>query len=76
MRTERGKMLAGELYDALDPALVAERNRVRELCQKLNASRDAEEDLRRDLCKQIFGKAVIPCGCSRRSIVTMGPISN
>jgi maltose O-acetyltransferase len=56
MRTERGKMLAGELYDALDPALVAERNRVRELCQKLNASRDAEEDVRRDLCKQIFGK--------------------
>lgn len=56
MRTERDKMLAGELYDALDPALVAKRNRVRELCQKLNASRDADEDLRRDLCKQIFAK--------------------
>jgi maltose O-acetyltransferase len=56
MGTERDKMLAGELYDALDPALVAERNRVRGLCQKLNASRDAEEDLRRDLCKQIFGR--------------------
>jgi maltose O-acetyltransferase len=56
MRTERDKMLAGELYDARDPALVTERHRVRELCQKLNASRDAEEDLRRDLCKQIFAK--------------------
>src|SRR6202040_2183891 len=56
MRTERDKMLAGELYDALDPALVTERSRVRELCQKLNTSRDAEEDLRRDLCKQIFAK--------------------
>src|SRR6202011_3685942 len=43
-------------YDALDPALVTERSRVRELCQKLNTSRDAEEDLRRDLCKQIFAK--------------------
>jgi maltose O-acetyltransferase len=56
MRTERDKMLAGELYDALDPALVAGRNRVRELCQKLNASRDAEGELRRDLCEQIFAK--------------------
>src|SRR5580692_10747364 len=56
MPTERDKMLAGELYDARDPALVAERNRVRELCQKLNASRDVEEELRRGLCKQIFAK--------------------
>jgi maltose O-acetyltransferase len=56
MRTERDKMLAGELYDARDPALVTERNRVRELCQKLNTSRDVEEDLRRDLCNQIFAK--------------------
>lgn len=56
MRTERDKMLAGELYDALDPALVADRYRVRDLCQRLNASRDGEEELRRDLCRQIFGK--------------------
>ena len=55
MRTERDKMLAGELYDALDPALVADRYRVRDLCQRLNASRDEEEELRRDLCRQIFG---------------------
>jgi len=56
MRTERDEMLAGELYDARDSAPVTERNRVRELCQKLNASRDVEEDLRRDLCNQIFAK--------------------
>ena len=56
MRTERDKMLAGELYDALDPALVVDRYRVRDLCQRLNASRDEEEELRRDLCRQIFGK--------------------
>jgi maltose O-acetyltransferase len=55
MRTEREKMLAGELYDALDPELVAARARVRDLCQALNATRDAEEDRRRDLCTQIFG---------------------
>jgi maltose O-acetyltransferase len=56
MRTEREKMLAGELYDALDPDLVADRYRARDLCQKLNASSDADEDLRRVLCKQIFAK--------------------
>lgn len=54
MRTEREKMLAGELYDALDPELVADRYRVRDLCQKLNASNDADEVFRRILCKQIF----------------------
>jgi len=56
LRTEREKMLAGELYDALDPELVADRYRVRDLCQKLNASSDADEELRRKICRQIFGK--------------------
>lgn len=49
-------MLSGELYNALDPDLVADRRRVRDLCQKLNASSEADEELRRTLCKQIFGK--------------------
>lgn len=56
LRTEREKMLAGELYDALDPDLVMDRYQVRDLCSKLNASRDDEEELRRSLCKRIFGK--------------------
>lgn len=56
MRTEREKMLAGELYEALDPDLVAQRYRVRDLCQSLNASSDADEGLRRQLCRDIFGK--------------------
>jgi maltose O-acetyltransferase len=55
MPTEREKMLAGELYDALDPELVAARNRARDLCQSLNASREADQDLRRYLCKELFG---------------------
>ena len=53
-RTEREKMLAGELYDALDPELVAGRSKVRGLCQKLNVSSNADEGLRRQLCRQIF----------------------
>lgn len=56
MPTEREKMLAGQLYDALDPELVAARYRVRELCQQLNAARDSDEQRRRQLCMQIFGK--------------------
>jgi maltose O-acetyltransferase len=43
MRSERGKMLAGELYDALDPELVAARHRARDLCQRLNASREEDQ---------------------------------
>lgn len=54
--SEREKMLAGELYDALDPELVAARNRARDLCQMLNASRETDEAARRYLCTQIFGK--------------------
>ena len=41
MATELEKMLAGELYDPLDPELVRARERARDLCWDLNASRDA-----------------------------------
>jgi maltose O-acetyltransferase len=56
MPTEREKMLAGQLYDTLDPELVAQRYRVRELCQQLNIEQDSNDERRRQLCKQIFGK--------------------
>ena len=56
MRTEREKMLAGELYYALDPELVAARNRARDLCQALNSSREGDQQLRRSICTQLFGK--------------------
>ena len=36
--SERQKMLAGELYDPLDPELVSARERARYLCQLLNAT--------------------------------------
>jgi hypothetical protein len=39
--TERDKMLAGELYDPMDPELVRARDRARDLCQDLNATREA-----------------------------------
>lgn len=55
MTTEREKMLAGELYDALDPELVAARDRARDLCQALNATREAERELRRRILGDLFG---------------------
>ncbi len=56
MSAEREKMLAGEMYDAFDPELAAARSRARDLCQELNATREADQDLRRRLLLQIFGK--------------------
>ena len=41
MRSERDKMLAGELYDPLDPELVRARDRARDLCQDFNATRES-----------------------------------
>ena len=56
MRTEREKMLAGELYDPLDPELVQARNRARDLCQDLNATREADQQRRRQILTELFGK--------------------
>lgn len=54
MRSEREKMLAGELYDPLDAELVAGRERARNLCQDLNATREAEEETRRRILRDLF----------------------
>src|SRR5512132_1107930 len=55
MRSEREKMLGGELYDPLDGELVAARTRARDLCRDLNATREGEEPLRRLILEQLFG---------------------
>ena len=54
MPSEREKMLAGELYDALDPELVAARARARDLCQALNATREGEAEGRRGILRALF----------------------
>ena len=56
MRSERDKMLAGELYDPLDPVLVAGRERARDLCQALNATREGDETARRAILRQLFAR--------------------
>jgi maltose O-acetyltransferase len=55
MRSEREKMLAGELYNPLDPELVCARNRGRDLCQDLNATREGQQEERRRILRELFG---------------------
>jgi maltose O-acetyltransferase len=55
MPSEKEKMLAGELYDPLDPNLVQARDRARDLCQELNATREKEHEARRRILKELFG---------------------
>lgn len=54
MPTEKEKMLAGEAYDPFDPELVAARERARDLCWDLNASRERDQTTRRTLLAQLF----------------------
>ena len=55
MRTELSKMLAGELYDALDPELVHARERASDLCRELNATGGQEREARRRILTELFG---------------------
>ncbi len=55
MTTERDRMLAGELYDAMDDELVVARERARDLCRDLNATRDSQPDERRRILRELFG---------------------
>lgn len=55
MPSERERMLAGELYDPGDPELVAARDRARDLCQALNATRGSERAERRAILRDLLG---------------------
>ena len=49
-------MIAGELYDALDPELVALRQRSRRLCRLFNATEESDEVGRRALLRELFAE--------------------
>lgn len=53
MTSEREKMLRGDLYNALDPELVAARRAARALLRRLNF--DADEAQRAEIIAQLFG---------------------
>ncbi len=48
-------MLAGELYDPLDPGLVSARERARDLCRALNDTRESQQSERRRILRDLFG---------------------
>jgi maltose O-acetyltransferase len=56
MRSEKLKMLAGELYDPLDGELVRARERARDLCHDLNATWVRDQEARRSILMQLFGR--------------------
>lgn len=55
MRTEKDKMLAGELYVASDDTLVKERFAARRLCREFNATPEELLDERRAILKRLLG---------------------
>jgi maltose O-acetyltransferase len=55
--TEKEKMLAGELYIALDPQLTEERTQARLLTQELNNGREDQPEQRAQLLKKLIPKA-------------------
>lgn len=52
--TEKEKMLSGELYNALDPQLSAERKRARMLFKKLNDSSEEQKEERTRIIKELI----------------------
>jgi maltose O-acetyltransferase len=54
--TEREKMLAGQLYDPFDSELAGGRERARDLCQALNATRESQQEERRRILRDLFGR--------------------
>lgn len=56
MKTEKEKMLAGDLYDPLDPQLTQERQNCRDLCLRINATREDQTVERAQLLAELFGQ--------------------
>lgn len=55
MGPERQRMIAGELYNPLDPELVVARERARDLCRALNDTRESQHTERRRILQDLFG---------------------
>ncbi|MFC6766185.1 maltose acetyltransferase domain-containing protein [Natrinema soli] len=61
MRSEKEKMLDGELYDPTDPELVADRNRARDLTRRYNDTRPDEQTARREVLEDLLGSVGAEC---------------
>src|SRR5918997_3089548 len=78
MRSEKEKMLGGELYDPLDAELSARRRRARLLFKALNDTRDDQQEERARLIKKLIpasGEGVWiepPFYCDYGTNITLG----
>lgn len=57
MKTEKDKMLAGEIYNPADPELAAGRLRARRIIREFNAVEPEDEARRSAILKELFGSA-------------------
>jgi maltose O-acetyltransferase len=77
-RTEREKMLAGELYDAADPALTEERRRARRLTRLYNATTEEEPERRMALLRELLNHVGVgitiepPFHCDYGTYISIG----
>jgi maltose O-acetyltransferase len=69
-KTEREKMLSGELYDARDPELATARRRARNLYRRFNASDNEDEQLA--IMQDLLGKAGEGCSINPPFYVDYG----
>jgi maltose O-acetyltransferase len=78
MKSEKEKMINSELYNPLDPQLVAERRRARDLTHALNGTRDEEKEKRGQILRELIGTAgenlwiEPPFYCDYGSNITLG----
>lgn len=54
-KTEKEKMLSGELYQAGDPELVKDRLNARRLTRLFNQSLESDDGLRKEILRELFG---------------------
>ena len=55
IKTEKEKMLHGELYNPADPQLIKERENARRLTRLYNETSETEHGKRKELLKELFG---------------------
>jgi len=78
MKTEKEKMLSGELYNPSDSHLSDERSAARMLCKKYNDSSDEEVLLRKEILRKLiggYGKGLVvepPFYCDYGSNISVG----
>ena len=56
-RTEKEKMLAGDLYQAFDEELLRERNQAKQLCFELNQTSPLETEQRKSIARRLIPTA-------------------